>query len=922
MSILTSLRRLKVDRLRDRLGGVRLKEFLSDARGCGSMAARQDKYALVLAAWRADLDAWEEKLAAWDGACALSHPPRPPTTARYTVQDAAVMAERKEAYINARAVCDEAHARWAARNRVREKEYHAEYDAERDWAAESAAKMKLVRPDEARAMHPLVLARLEESCVAPDLPCSCALCEGARAARAEHQQAILLTMEQESCERVAFMSARAAEAQELEEQVAAMTPAQLASKPPTAEQVAAAERYARLGANGPEYCNPRDITPAALVAARINVEKARAASEIKAAVERLVDHLEEEEEMREIMADPKRKYKYQITLVLEQAKWQVPLLAPSLGMSKMQAEVQAVRFDAVRNELQAKLQGLGSLDGILAARLQALEDEAREAAAELARIAAEGRCLKSAPAWCTATGGVCTFAKACKDGHCWDCWGTQEDAPPVHAGKLCDRCFGWAISVATESSGMCRACLEAGTPCDDCIFRAMAPSWASSPDYWVPSGDDYRAEKMQLLYLEWCVPVSANGQEAWPRARAELLQWNDWPREWVTIHDLAATFERARRLAASRPVNVPADQASGWAELLRETRELLCPHLEATARSLCWHWHSQEQCGSCLRQRTREAVRFRFEGDSDERRAWLAERARECNTLTELEKRQQQLMEAFHAHMTQRRAEEQRRREEREQVVLQKECARVEAAAAQAGRPRITPENAAAWSPPEMHARGDDGVSLHLIEERRYYPRRSSGGHWLTREQLMRLPASERHLCLSERCPHEGKLLPHEGMRWLNQRDRVCMSHCQCAGYSRTLIHRPMPHVDHEKDVVTSVENHSDCRFIERRVVTSVIDLSAPVLWYWQMTGSIFYDFHLLSRLGTGSLDVVVAQALQRCVGHSGEQTLYERQVDAWREMRGQASSSTAKRRRAAQDSGRRSKPKRVTGASQRKSLL
>ena len=32
MSILTSLRRLKVDRLRDRLGGVRLKEFLSDAR--------------------------------------------------------------------------------------------------------------------------------------------------------------------------------------------------------------------------------------------------------------------------------------------------------------------------------------------------------------------------------------------------------------------------------------------------------------------------------------------------------------------------------------------------------------------------------------------------------------------------------------------------------------------------------------------------------------------------------------------------------------------------------------------------------------------------------------------------------------------------------------------------------------------------
>ena len=151
---------------------------------------------------------------------------------------------------------------------------------------------------------------------------------------------------------------------------------------------------------------------------------------------------------------------------------------------------------------------------------------------------------------------------------------------------------------------------------------------------------------MRLLYLEWCVPVSTNGQEAWPRARAELLQWSTWPAEWVSLADLAATFERARSLAASRPVNVPADQVSGWAELLRETRELLCPHLEATSTpgSSSWHWHSQEQCGHCFQQRTREAVWFRFEGDSDERRAWLAERSRERQRLTELEGCKQLLM--------------------------------------------------------------------------------------------------------------------------------------------------------------------------------------------------------------------------------------------------------------------------------------
>jgi cell division protein FtsN len=97
-----------------------------------------DKYAVALATWRLKLSAWTHSFAAWDAAAALVHPPRPPKVGKtFANKDAALVAQRDQAYREARAECDEWHSRWDVKNEMRRKRSRAQRV---DWAAEVAER--------------------------------------------------------------------------------------------------------------------------------------------------------------------------------------------------------------------------------------------------------------------------------------------------------------------------------------------------------------------------------------------------------------------------------------------------------------------------------------------------------------------------------------------------------------------------------------------------------------------------------------------------------------------------------------------------------------------------------------------------------------------------------------------------------------
>ena len=77
-----------------------------------------------------------------------------------------------------------------------------------------------------------------------------------------------------------------------------------------------------------------------------------------------------------------------------------------------------------------------------------------------------------------------------------------------------------------------------------------------------------------------------------------------------------------------------------------------------------------------------------------------------------------------------REAERNRLEQQEKQRLHDAECARVAAAASEAGRPRISAANAADWEPPQLEARGADGECLYLIEERQYYGLRRQLGSY------------------------------------------------------------------------------------------------------------------------------------------------------------------------------------------------
>ena len=103
-------------------------------------------------------------------------------------------------------------------------------------------------------------------------------------------------------------------------QVAAITQEHLAEQPPTEAELETARRYLTW-----DYAPmPRQISPAALVAARANLAKAREMGQLEDVVEDLIQRLESAEEeaewQRRLASDSQLRYKHNIRCVLRQWK--------------------------------------------------------------------------------------------------------------------------------------------------------------------------------------------------------------------------------------------------------------------------------------------------------------------------------------------------------------------------------------------------------------------------------------------------------------------------------------------------------------------------------------------------------------------------------------------------------------------------
>ena len=190
--------------------------------------------------------------------------------------------------------------------------------------------------------------------------------------------------------------------------------------PPTEAELETARQYLTWGG---EYAPmPRQISPAALVAARANLAKAREMGQLEDVVEGLIQTLESEEEevewQQRLATDSQLRYKHNLKCVLHQWKEVVESRVGNFWRASMQVEITAVRYDAVRDDLLAKLQPLGSWDDVLTTLMSEVKEEQsemeRREEEHRGRSAAEGLRLKSAPL----TGGVpCpTFDKRVRGG--------------------------------------------------------------------------------------------------------------------------------------------------------------------------------------------------------------------------------------------------------------------------------------------------------------------------------------------------------------------------------------------------------------------------------------------------------------------------------------------------------------------------
>lgn len=265
-------------------------------------------------------------------------------------------------------------------------------------------------------------------------------------------------------------------------------------------------------------------------------------------------------------------------------------------------------------------------------------------------------------------------------------------------------------------------------------------------------------------------------------------------------------------------------------------------------------------------------VHLRFDGDSEGKKIWLEDRKEEEDLIVAFSELLLQAWKHDEAVTSAARNVELRQAEEREVCrAADREFqarasvrAPVEAAAEAAGRPRISAANAAAWQPPDVYARGADGAYLHLVETRRYSSTINSPHRGiLSQDEHEALPEHERELCKWRSCTHKSRAPP-------------CERHCRCKGF------RKLTREFQGRSVVVGV--HSDCQFVEKRTVESWINLSEPILWYWQMTGDTFYGgIRKIDKvLGFEELYGSLEAALCFTKAHVRK---YNEQVQNWRDM-------------------------------------
>ena len=346
--------------------------------------------------------------------------------------------------------------------------------------------------------------------------------------------------------------------------------------------------------------------------------------------------------------------------------------------------------------------------------------------------------------------------------------------------------------------------------------------------------------------------------------------------------------------------------------------ECFCPHTPqvepATAKQLYWalqklggsdgtcnkrdithirhisgHAYGGCKCAECFKPIVARAIHFRFEGDCPARRSWLDERKHEAELIDEfaslirtwmLHDEAVRRLVAGNVALKAEEVQKMRARDAEKAAARQRQYdsrasarVRVEAAAAAAGRSRIIKLNASKWPPPDIKARGSNGECLYVIEKISY-PVTCGGkfqlndGTWtasLSREEFQALPEEERILCQKDRCTHKA-VHPQ------------CRGHCKCKGFEKIMSKeirssKPPYAVLHKP---TFLHMWAGCRFYEQHKITEWIDLSDPILWYWQMTGDTWY---VEGNRYTEKRDMLSFN--DRSV------KCYEAQVQAWRELCG-----------------------------------
>ena len=180
---------------------------------------------------------------------------------------------------------------------------------------------------------------------------------------------------------------------------------------------------------------------------------------------------------------------------------------------------------------------------------------------------------------------------------------------------------------------------------------------------------DESGTQLRLRWLRHCIPRQLSDQaqpspQSWPRWPNDWQHgWGGrriskefstrqksyfWPHAWWHYARLHRHFCHQARMAWESPQDhhfskPSAKQVAERTALQAEAQRIVCPHQMAWLKEqnpqsyMTFHIETQlanneicAKCDACLLPLVAQAVRFRFEGDGERRRAWLAEREREC----------------------------------------------------------------------------------------------------------------------------------------------------------------------------------------------------------------------------------------------------------------------------------------------------